>query len=142
MKFFGMNQCNFIGRAAKVEFQFSTAGKPYTKFSLAVPQYKNGQQGVLWINGICFEKEAEQMEKNVNVGDLIFVSGELDIFQGKEKSSVSLIANTISKLSTKEESLKNQRKSQQEIDEDFLDESEAEQALKRLIESKVTPVLS
>jgi single-strand DNA-binding protein len=83
-----LNQCSFIGRLGN-EPELKVTGEkgtPFTKFSLAVDQGKG--EDPLWLNIVCWDKLAEQMEKLLYKGAQVYVQGRLKITSYKDKQQV------------------------------------------------------
>jgi single-strand DNA-binding protein len=91
-----LNQCNFIGRIGKQpELQFTSGGKPYLRFSLAVDQGKNE---TMWLNVVCWDKLAETMEERLSQGAQVYLSGRLQIKKFVDKNKVERMAVDITAL--------------------------------------------
>jgi len=102
-----LNQCSFIGHLGKdPELTVTSAGKPVTKFSLAVDQGKD--QPPMWLNITCWDKLAEIVEMYAQKGSLVFVQGRLVIRSYKDKNqvdrtAVDIIATVVQLLDKRQE---------------------------------------
>lgn len=77
-----VNQGTILGRVGKIESRVSTNGVKITNCSMVTSKkfVKNGQkeEKVTWHNVTLFNKLSEIAEKYVNVGDLLYIQGEMD----------------------------------------------------------------
>jgi len=93
-----MNKVELLGRLTKdIELKEAKNGKKYAKFTLAVPK-AGDKDKTNFIDCIVFDKMAETIEKYVDKGKRIIVSGELniEIYEDKDnnkKTSVSILVN-------------------------------------------------
>jgi len=88
-----LNQWMGIGHLGKDPvLDVTSDGKPYARFSLAVDQGKDRKP--MWLNIVCWDKLAEQMEKFLYKGAQVFVQGRLQISTYKDNFSVSPQAPT------------------------------------------------
>lgn len=87
-----MNVCCFTGTLGKDwEVQYSSAGKPRAKNSMAIRKY-NGE--TLWINLVMFsEKRIQALTNNTGKGDKLSVSTNLDINEHEGKYYHTFIIN-------------------------------------------------
>lgn len=87
----------------------STAGTPYTNFTLAVNRTfkgQDGQQQADFISCKSFKKQAENLARYCGKGSLIAVVGSIQVsnFQGKDGNTIyrtEVIANNIQFLDTR-----------------------------------------
>lgn len=92
-----INQAQLLGRVGKLESKTSKNGTQVTNISLATAKKTKGQDGqyteqTTWHNVYCFAKLSEVVSKFVQVGDLIFVNGEIQhrkIEQGEKAGQYS-----------------------------------------------------
>jgi len=99
-----LNSVNLVGRMAKdPELKQSKAGKPYCKFSIVVNDYntQTKENEGSFFNCIVFGKSAETVNKYFHKGDPAGVTGKLTQNRwvddnGKKRSSVEIIALTVS----------------------------------------------
>lgn len=105
-----INNVVLVGRITKdVELSMSTAGTPYTNFTLAVNRAfksQDGQQQADFISCKSFKKQAENLVRYCGKGSLIAVVGSIQVsnFQGKDGNTVyrtEVIANNIQFLDTR-----------------------------------------
>lgn len=99
-----INMGQILGRVGKIETKTTSTGMKITNASIVTSKKftKNGQkeEKVTWHNVTLFNKLAEIAEQYVNVGDLLFVQGEMDNQRyksndGQEKVKHFLIANEL-----------------------------------------------
>lgn len=118
-----INNVVLVGRITKdVELSMSTAGTPYTNFTLAVNRAfkgQDGQQQADFISCKSFKKQAENLARYCVKGSLIAVVGSIQVsnFQGKDGNTVyrtEVIANNIQFLDTR-----NQGQQQQPTNNNF-----------------------
>lgn len=118
-----INNVVLVGRITKdVELSMSTAGTPYTNFTLAVNRAfkgQDGQQQADFISCKSFKKQAENLARYCGKGSLIAVVGSIQVsnFQGKDGNTVyrtEVIANNIQFLDTR-----NQGQQQQPTNNNF-----------------------
>lgn len=83
------------------DFLFTSDGKPFAKFSIAVSGYdfKSKNNTTMWMNCVCFGNLAEQIEKWTKSGTSIIVVGSLkeDNYtdkEGNKRKSYSVIVNS------------------------------------------------
>ena len=112
------NNVVLVGRITKdVELSMSTAGTPYSSFTLAVNRAfkgKDGQGKADFISCKAFNKQAENLARYCGKGSLIAVVGSIQVsnFQGKDGNTVyrtEVLANNVQFLDTR-----NQRQQQQQ----------------------------
>lgn len=98
------NQATILGRVGKIETKTTSNALKVTNMSIVTSKkyVKNGekQEKVSWHNVTTFSKIAEIAEKYVNVGDMLFVQGEMDTQKytdknGQERIRFFVIANNI-----------------------------------------------
>ena len=118
-----INNVVLVGRITKdVELSMSTAGTPYTNFTLAVNRAfkgQDGQQQADFISCKSFKKQAENLARYCGKGSLIAVVGSIQVsnFQGKDGNTIyrtEVIANNIQFLDTR-----NQGQQQQQANNNF-----------------------
>lgn len=99
-----INQGTIIGRVGKIETRTASTGTKITNISIVTSKKftKNGekQEKVTWHNVTVFQKIAEIAEKYVNVGDLIYIQGEMDNQKyndsnGQERTKHFIVAHTL-----------------------------------------------
>src|SRR3954469_19169552 len=77
-----VNQGTILGRVGKIDNKVTNSGVKITNVSLVTSKkfVKAGQkeEKVTWHNVTLFNKLSEIAEKYVNVGDLLYVQGEMD----------------------------------------------------------------
>lgn len=77
-----VNQGILLGRVGKIETKNTSSGMKITNLSLVTSKkfVKNGekQEKTTWHNVTMFSKLAEIAEQYVNVGDIIYIQGEMD----------------------------------------------------------------
>ena len=95
-----INMGQILGRVGRIETKTVTTGNKITTISMVTAKkyLKEGvkQEKTTWHNVTLFNKLADIAEKYVNVGDLLFVQGEMDSKKytgkdGQEKNSFFLI---------------------------------------------------
>lgn len=109
------------------DFQISSKGNPFAKFSIAVDGYSNGGKTTMWVNIVAFGQVAETVEKFCSKGTFLIVQGKAQVDEWKDRetgvnrSSISLVATQITfgpKVEKKEEKVyrnKNEEPSPDEI---------------------------
>ncbi len=99
-----VNQGTILGRVGKIDTKTTSSGMKVSNISMVTSKkfVKNGekQEKVTWHNVTAFSKVAEIAEKYVNVGDCLYVQGEMDnqkytAQDGQERTKHFLIAHTI-----------------------------------------------
>lgn len=77
-----VNQGTVLGRVGKIDTKTTSSGVKITNCSLVTSKKftKNGEktEKVTWHNITLFNKLSEIAEKYVNVGDLLYIQGEMD----------------------------------------------------------------
>ena len=113
-----INNVVLVGRITKdIELSMSTAGTPYTNFTLAVNRAfkgQDGQQQADFISCKSFKKQAENLARYCGKGSLIAVVGSIQVsnFQGKDGNTVyrtEVIANNIQFLDTRNQGQQQQQ---------------------------------
>ena len=99
-----VNQGTILGRVGKIDTKTTQNGNKITHISMVTSKkyVKNGekQEKVTWHNVTAFSKVAEIAEKYVNVGDLLYIQGEMDNQKytdgnGQERTKYFVIAHTL-----------------------------------------------
>lgn len=98
-----MNSVNIMGRLTKdPDVRYSAEGKAFGRFSIAVKRRfaKDGENPTDFFDCICFGKTAEFLDKYIQKGRNVAVSGSLrqDSFvdrNGQKRQSVQIVADTI-----------------------------------------------
>lgn len=99
-----INQATLVGRVGKIETKTTSTGMKVTNISIVTSKryVKNGEktEKVTWHNVTAFQKLAEIAEKYVNIGDLVYIQGEMEnqkysTQDGQERMKHFIIANTI-----------------------------------------------
>jgi len=77
-----INQGTILGRIGKIDTKTTSSGVKITNCSIVTSKkfVKNGEktEKVTWHNVTLFNKLSEIAEKYVNVGDLVYIQGEMD----------------------------------------------------------------
>ena len=77
-----VNQGTVLGRVGKIESKVTANGVKITNCSIVTSKKftKNGEreEKVTWHNITLFNKLSEIAEKYVNVGDMLYIQGEMD----------------------------------------------------------------
>lgn len=98
------NQGTILGRVGKIATKVMSNGNKITNLSLVTSKkfVKDGQKQEhnTWHNVVLFSKLAEISESYVNVGDLLFVQGEMEnqkytTQDGQQKERHFLVGNEI-----------------------------------------------
>ena len=72
-----MNEIRVIGRLGKdIELRKTMQGKSVIEFSLADSEKIDGAEYTTWINCVAWDKRAENIQKYVRKGDMLFVGGK------------------------------------------------------------------
>jgi single-strand DNA-binding protein len=99
-----VNQGTVLGRVGKIETKTTSSGTKITNISMVTSKkyMKDGQkqEKATWHNVTAFNKIAEIAEKYVNVGDCLYIQGEMDnqkytTQDGQERVKYFIIANTL-----------------------------------------------
>lgn len=99
-----INQATILGRVGKIETKYTGTGVQITNCSMVTSKkfMKDGEktEKVTWHNVTLFNKLAEIAENYVNVGDMLYVQGEMDSQKyttqdGQERTKFFIIANTL-----------------------------------------------
>lgn len=104
------NDCTFIGNLGKdPETRTGKAGGAFTTFSIAVNKQGAGREDKpLWVNVTAFGKTSEFVSSWVKRGHQVLVQGALELQEyegsdGKNHTSVKLLANRVVSLTKREE---------------------------------------
>lgn len=125
-----VNQGTVLGRVGKIDTKTTSSGVKITNCSMVTSKKftKNGQkeEKVTWHNVTLFSKLAEIAEKYVNVGDLLYVQGEMEnqkytTQDGQERVKFFIIAHEL-KLMPKSKEHKPESKADDHIDPSFIDD--------------------
>ena len=104
------NYCTFVGNAGRApEIRTTADGTQIASFSLAVSTWSREAEGKgepIWLRIVAFGKLAETAEKFVKKGSQVLVAGRLAVSDyttkdGKEKTAIEIIAQTIQHLEKK-----------------------------------------
>lgn len=108
-----INNVVLVGRIAnEPETQYAqSTGKPVTKFRLAVGRGRKGEDGkevTDWLNIVCFDQVAEFVDKYMDKGSLVGVTGRIQSRtwegnDGKRNYMVEIAAGTVQALESKRE---------------------------------------
>ncbi len=99
-----INQATLLGRVGRIETKTTSTAIKITNMSIVTSKKftKNGekQEKVTWHNVTAFSKLAEIAETYVNVGDLLYIQGEMEnqkytTQDGQEKVKHFIIANEL-----------------------------------------------
>lgn len=103
------NSCEFVGHLGKDPevMAAKTSGKPFTVFSIGVNRPGDKEAKTLWVNVVAFGPSGEFAGKYLKKGSLVLVQGPIEIKEyegkdGKNHSSVSLVARELVSLSKQE----------------------------------------
>lgn len=101
-----LNKCILIGRiCTDLELKFTTGGKPYVRFNLAVNRVGEGTD---FITVVVWNKQAENLIQYQTKGSLISVEGSLNVSnytdkEGNKRNSYEVMAQNIQYLGSKKE---------------------------------------
>jgi len=124
-----VNQGTVLGRVGKIDTKTTDNGIKITNVSMVTSKkfVKDGekQEKVTWHNVTLFSKLAEIAEKYVNIGDLLYIQGEMENQKytnkdGQERVKNFIIANTM-KLMPKSKEHKPEPKKDITYEEAFQD---------------------
>ena len=99
-----VNQGTVLGRVGKIDTKTTATGIKISNVSLVTSKkfVKNGEkeEKVTWHNVTFFNKLAEIAEKYVNVGDCLYIQGEMEnqkytTQDGQERMKHFIIGNTL-----------------------------------------------
>ena len=99
-----VNQASVLGRVGKIDSKTSASGVKITNCSMVTSKkfVKNGEkvEKVTWHNITLFNKLSEIAEKYVNVGDMLWIQGEMDNQKytgqdGQERTKFFIIAHDL-----------------------------------------------
>lgn len=99
-----INMAQVLGRVGKIDTKSTSSGVKITNCSLVTSKKftKNGEktEKVTWHTITLFNKLAEIAEKYVNVGDLLYIQGEMDNQKytdanGQERTKHFIIAHEL-----------------------------------------------
>ncbi|KTD29655.1 single-stranded DNA-binding protein [Legionella maceachernii] len=99
-----VNQGTVLGRVGKIDTKTTSTGTKITNISIVTSKkfVKNGekQEKATWHNVTAFSKVAEIAEKYVNVGDCLYIQGEMDnqkytTQDGQERTKHFIVAHTL-----------------------------------------------
>lgn len=104
-----MNSVILIGRIVKeIELKKSSTNVSYCQFTIAVNEYIKGEQQTHFLNIVCFDSLAENLNKYSSKGMKIALQGKLTTSSytnksGQKVNNVDVIANRITYLSKKKD---------------------------------------
>lgn len=124
-----VNQGTVLGRVGKIDTKSMSNGNKVTNISMVTTKKytKDGQkqEKVTWHNVTLFSKLAEIAEQYVNVGDMLYIQGEMDTqkytIDGTERSKFVIIANDL-KLMPRAKEHKPEPKTDPAYDASFADD--------------------
>lgn len=99
-----VNQGTVLGRVGKIDVKTTQAGMKIANISMVTSKkyVKDGEkkEKVTWHNVTAFSKTAEIAEKYVNVGDCLYIQGEMDSQKyttpdGQERTKHFIVVNTL-----------------------------------------------
>lgn len=97
-----------IGKIGEVKKTKETRGgaKPYINFSVATSEWSNGDDRTEWHNVVCYEKQAEFVNKYLDKGSLVLVEGRIKTRKwtdksGKENYFTEIVAHSVKALGKK-----------------------------------------
>lgn len=94
-----LNQAQVLGRVGKIENRTTSTGKKVSNISIVTCKKfkKDGEphEKIAWHNVTFYDKTAEIAEKYVNVGDLLYVQGEMESQKYTDKSGVEKVKRFI-----------------------------------------------
>lgn len=94
-----INIGQILGRVGKIDSKTTASGIKITNCSMVTSKkfVKNGerQEKVTWHNVTLFNKLSELAEKYVNVGDLLYIQGEMDNQKYTTKDGQERVKNFI-----------------------------------------------
>ena len=96
-----LNLCQFIGRLGKEPtIRYTSGGKAIASFSIACSDDYKDKQGnkveqTNWINIVAFDKLAEIIERYVNKGSQVYVSGKFTVRKWQDSSANDRYTNEI-----------------------------------------------
>ena len=104
-----LNLCQFIGRLGKEPtIRYTSGGKAIASFSIACSDDYKDKQGnkveqTNWINIVAFDKLAEIIERYVNKGSQVYVSGKFTVRKwqgsnGQDRYTTEIVANELQLL--------------------------------------------
>ena len=102
-----LNKVDLIGRLGQdPEIKTTNSGKKVARFSLATSYRYNKEEKTSWHTIIMWDKLAEILEKYVNKGDLIYISGRIDYrsyeaADGQKRYTTEIVADSLRMLSGK-----------------------------------------
>jgi single-strand DNA-binding protein len=77
-----------IGRLGKIdEIQLRKQGNRGCELRIACSDFKDGEESTAWFSVVCFGKTAETALDVYSVGDLLFLSGMIDMETWTDKQS-------------------------------------------------------
>lgn len=107
-----MNKVVLIGRATRdPELRYTSSNIPNTRFTLAVNrnfQNQNGETEADFINIVVWRKQAENVKKYVNKGNLVAVEGRIQTGSyekdGQKVYTTDVVADNVQFLESKSQS--------------------------------------
>lgn len=115
-----VNKVILIGHLGRdPELKYSTEGKPVAKFSIACNEKYGGEDRTEWVNVVTFGKTAENADKYLHKGDLVYVEGRLQTREwegrdGEKKKATEVVAFLALGLSSRGDSAAPQGKPKQD----------------------------
>lgn len=127
-----INKGQVLGRVGKIETKTMTTGLKVSNISIVTSKKytQNGEkkEKVTWHNVTAFSKLAEICEAYVQVGDLLYVEGDMDTQKytgkdGQEKSKHVILASEVKLIPKATQSSKTKpQQTDLHMDENFLDD--------------------
>ena len=98
-----LNNVELIGRVGnEPELRYTPSNKAVVRLSIATTETaKDKTVKTTWHNVTVWEKTAENVEKYVKKGDLIYIQGRIEYTEKDGKYYTAIIANTVKFLSVK-----------------------------------------
>lgn len=82
----GVNDCTFIGNMVRdPELRETNSGKSVCNFTLAINFKKGGEEDVMFLPMVAWERGGELINEYVSKGDALYVRGRLQINEWTDK---------------------------------------------------------
>ena len=95
-----LNNVELIGRVGnEPELRYTPSNKAVVKLSIATNEL--GKDKTTWHTVTVWDKVAENVEKYVKKGDLLYIAGRIEYTEKDGKYYTAIVANTVKFLSVK-----------------------------------------
>jgi single-strand DNA-binding protein len=127
-----INKVTLLGRVGTKEFKLAKNGHNLCQLSIAtnrkwIDAKANRREATTWHNVNCFDKLAEIATKYVNVGDLVYIEGEIQNKKidenGEIRHQFSITCNEIKFIPTGKKDVAEKSVGHHEVPDVYVDDS-------------------